>query len=231
MTPLLGNLRDTPDRGAALASYARLAQVYDSTCVWVERLRAEALELLAAREGETVIDVACGTGAMLPALGRAVGPRGRVIGIEQSPEMAAVARQRIGLENVRIVVAPVEEAEIAASADAALFFYTHDVLQSDKAVERVLACVRPGARVVVAGARLLGWWAAPVNLWKLWRSRHYLSTYRGLRDPAARRARRCDEWRIVATHMLGTSYLASGTVAGAVDPNQAPALVRSRIAG
>jgi SAM-dependent methyltransferase len=216
VTPLLGNLRDTPDRGAALASYARLARVYDSSCVWVESLRAEALELLAAREGETVIDVACGTGPMLPALGRAVGPRGRVIGIEQSPEMAAVARERIDrtdLDNVRIVVAPVEEAEIEASADAALFFYTHDVLQSDKALERVLANVRPGARVVVAGARLLGWWAAPVNLWKLWRSRHYLSTYRGLRDPAARLARRCEDWRIVKTRGLGTSYLACGTVA------------------
>jgi predicted O-methyltransferase YrrM len=138
-----------------------------------------------------------------------------VIGIEQSPEMAAVARQRIGqtgLDNVCIVVAPVEEAEIGARADAALFFYTHDVLQSAKALERVLASVRPGARVVVAGARLLGWWAAPLNLWKLWRSRHYLSTYRGLRDPAARLARRCEDWRIVATQIFGTSYLACGTI-------------------
>lgn len=215
MTPLLGNLREMPDRGAALASYARLAQVYDARCFWVERLRAEALELLAAREGETVIDVACGTGAMLPAIGLAVGPRGRVIGVEQSPEMAAVARDRIarsGLHNVRIVVAPVEEADIAASAHAVLFFYTHDVLQSDQALERVLASARPGARVVVAGVRLLGWWAAPINLWKLWRSRHYVSTFRGLRDPAAGLARRCADWRIVAAHLLGTSYLARGTV-------------------
>jgi len=215
MTPILGNLRDTPDRDAALASYARLAPGYDASCGWLERLRFEAQELLGAREGETVIDVACGTGAMLPALARAVGQRGRVIGIEQCPEMAALARERAGREgfdNIRILVAPVEEVEVEATADALLFFYTHDVLQSTRAVERVLACARPRARVVAAGARLLSWWAAPVNLWKLWRTRHFLSTYRGLRDPAAHLALHCEGWRIVATHALGTSYLACGTL-------------------
>lgn len=215
MSPILGNLRDTPDRGAALDSYARLAPDYDASCGWLGSLRFEALQLLAAREGETVIDVACGTGAMLPALGRAVGGSGRVIGIEQCPEMAALARERVGragLDNIRIVVASVEDAQVEIIADAALFFYTHDVLQSRRAVARVFACARPGARVVVAGARLLGWWAAPVNLWKLWRSRHYLSTYRGLRDPAAHLARHCEDWRIVARHALGTSYLACGTL-------------------
>jgi hypothetical protein len=63
---------------------------------------------------------------------------------------------------------------------------------------------------VVAGARLLGWWAAPLNLWKLWRSRHYLSTYEGLRDPTARLRRYCPDLKIHATRILGTSYLAAG---------------------
>lgn len=211
---LLDNLRHAPDRGVAVASYARLAPQYDATCHWLDRIRTEALDALGPREGETIFDVACGTGAMLPALSRAVGARGRVIGIEQSPEMAAIARRRItdaSVENVILVVAPAEEAEIGARADAILFCYTHDVLQSDRAVSRVFSCARPGARVVAAGARLLGWWAAPLNVWKLWRSRHYLSTYRGLRDPAANLARRCADWRVVATHALGTSYLACGT--------------------
>lgn len=218
---LLDNLRGSPDRVAAVASYAKLATKYDATCHWLDRIREELLGALDPREGETILDVACGTGAMLPALARAVGPRGRVIGIEQSPDMAAIARGRIaeaGLENVILVVAPVEEAEIGATADAILFCYTHDVLQSDRAVNRMLASARPGARVVAAGARLLGWWAAPLNLWKLWRSRHYLSTYRGLRDPAALLARQCPDWRIVATHVMGTSYVACGHYSPAEHP-------------
>ncbi len=210
---LLDNLREAPDRGTAIANYAKLAREYDASCQWLDRIRSEVLDVLDLRQGETVLDVACGTGAMLPALARVVGPHGRVIGIEQSPDMAAIARRRIteaGFENVELVVAPVEEAPIGATADAILFCYTHDVLQSDAAVDRVFAFARPGARVVAAGARLIGWWAAPLNLWKLWRVRHYLSTYRGLRDPAARLARRCPDWRIVTTRILGTSYLAFG---------------------
>lgn len=210
---LLANLRPAPDRGEAMINYARLAQQYDESCRWLGRLRFEALELLAAGEGETVLDVACGTGPMLPLLARAVGRRGSVIGIEQCPEMAAIARGRVereSLENVRIVVAPAEEADVGAHADAVLFFYTHDVLRSERALDRVFACARPGARIVAAGARLLGWWAAPVNLWKLWRARHYLSTYRGLRHPDVPLARRCPDWRIVSTRFLGTSYLARG---------------------
>lgn len=213
MIPMLGNLRRSPDRPAALASYARLAARYDRNCRWLDAVRFEALELLAAREGETVMDVACGSGAMLPSLGRAVGSKGRVIGVEQCPEMAAIARERValaGLRNVEIINAPVEDARPDIEADAILFCYAHDVLQSDEAVDRVLRTARPGARVVAAGARLIGWWAAPVNLWKLWRSRHYVTTFRGLREPAARLARRCPDWQVVETHVLGTSYLAVG---------------------
>jgi ubiquinone/menaquinone biosynthesis C-methylase UbiE len=215
MIPMMENLRRSPNRGAALASYARLAARYDRSCRWLDAVRFEALELLAAREGETVIDVACGSGAMLPSLGRAVGSKGRVIGIEQCPEMAALARERValaGLKNVEIINAPVEDARLELEADALLFCYAHDVQQSDDAVARVLRAARPGARIVAAGARLISWWAAPVNLWKLWRSRHYVTTYRGLKDPASRLALRCPDWRVVDTHVLGTSYLAVGHV-------------------
>ncbi len=213
MAPFFANFRGSPNRAASLESYAALAERYDTSCGWLNAIRFEALDLLAAAEGETVIDVACGSGAMLPLLGRAVGSRGRVVGIEQCPEMTALARKRVahaGLRNVDIVVASVEQARISGAADAVLFCYTHDVLQSDSAVARVLSSARPGARVVAAGARLIDWWAAPVNLWKLWRSRRYLSTYRGLRDPAALLESRCPDWRVVSTHVLGTSYLAGG---------------------
>jgi demethylmenaquinone methyltransferase/2-methoxy-6-polyprenyl-1,4-benzoquinol methylase len=213
----LENFRGRPDREAALQSYRGLHGGYDYSARWIEGMRAQAIELLSLREGDTVLDIACGTGAMLPALSRAVGASGRVIGIEQSPEMAAHAARRAAEaahDNIRLVVAPVEEADIGVHADAVLFCYTHDVLQSDKAIENVMRHARAGARVVSAGARVLGWWAAPLNLWKLWRSRHYLSTYTGLRDPTARLRRHCPDLRIHATRILGTSYLAVGHTAG-----------------
>ena len=41
----------------------------------------------------------------------------------------------------------VEEAEIEAAADAALFSFTHDVLQSPGAIANVVRHLRPGGRV------------------------------------------------------------------------------------
>ena len=67
-----------------------------------------------------------------PAAGQG-GPRGGVVGIEESPQMAAVACQRIALEgwrNVSVVQSPAEDARITPAADAALFCAVHDILQS-----------------------------------------------------------------------------------------------------
>jgi len=120
---LIENLRPTPDRVAALERYRELARDYDASCRWVAGIRRRALALLGPGEGEVVFDIACGTGAMLPELARRVGPRGKVVGIEQSPEMLALARERVqraGVERtVTLVEAAAEELEIEMRANAA----------------------------------------------------------------------------------------------------------------
>src|SRR5690349_41861 len=69
---------------------------------------AVGLAAAAAREGEQVLDVGCGTGATTVDLARAVGPAGAVIGVDVSPMLAAAARQRVatsGMPQVKIVEA------------------------------------------------------------------------------------------------------------------------------
>jgi ubiquinone/menaquinone biosynthesis C-methylase UbiE len=71
-----------------------------------------------------------------PALRECVGTAGRIVGIDLSPDMLEIAAQRMrshGWENVTLIEASVDEAEIPATADAALFSFTHDVLQSPRA--------------------------------------------------------------------------------------------------
>lgn len=219
---MFNNIRPAPDRAIALARYHTLAEHYDESCRWLGPIRMAALDLLALRPGDTVFDIACGTGAMLSALAYAVGPYGRVVGIEQSPDMAAIAARHIaetGLKNVEVFVSSVEDAVPGYAADALLLCYTHDVLQSDRAIERLLEMTRPGARTVIAGVRILGWWAAPLNIWKLWRSRHYLTTYQGLRVPWARIATHSPDLHVHRTYALGTSYLAVGHLCGKAAPH------------
>jgi ubiquinone/menaquinone biosynthesis C-methylase UbiE len=155
-------------------------------------------------------------------LARAVGPRGRVIGIEASPQMAALARRRLhaaGLRQARVELAAVQDVAAVEQADAFLFSYTHDVLQQPEAVAALARIARPGARYALLGMRTLPWcWGWPVNLFVMWRARRYLTTYRGLAAPWALLAGVSRDFSFAGTWHAGTSYLALGTFCKGVDP-------------
>ena len=204
-----------PDRARALASYARLAAGYDATCGHILQLRREAIARLELRPGETVFDVACGTGATLLALADKVLPGGRVVGIEQSPEMASQALARVGNRaGIELAIGSVEELAIEARADAMLFSFTHDVLQSSAAIARLRAHAKPGCRVAAIGVRLQPWWwAFGPNLFMLARAHRYFTTYRGLHAPWAMLEGECPGLRPVKHFHAGTSYLAVGRFA------------------
>jgi SAM-dependent methyltransferase len=105
--------------------------------------------------------VGCGTGLCFGPLRDKVTALGGVVGIEESPEMAAVAREHIAAEgwlNVTVVESPAEDARMAFTADAALFCAVHDILQSPDALRNVLGRLRPGAWVAAGGGK----WAAPL---------------------------------------------------------------------
>lgn len=216
MPDLLAPFRAAPDRTRALDSYRRVAAGYDDTCGRIAAIRLRAAARLALREGEHVLDVACGTGAMLPVLARAVGPSGRVTGIEQSPEMAAQARARARGTGtaVRVVERAVEEVRgLDRPADAVLMCWTHDVLQSPAALDALLALARPGARIAIAGmVTLPWWWGWPVNALNLLRARPYMTTFANLDAPWRGLVARGASLSVVERTLWGTAYVAQGTL-------------------
>ncbi|HEX4944043.1 MAG TPA: methyltransferase domain-containing protein [Usitatibacteraceae bacterium] len=202
-----------PDRSRALAAYGALADGYEASSRRILGVREAAVAALDLKPGETVFDVACGTGATIPLLCRALGPEGRVLGIEQSPPMAAIARKRLPGCGCRgtLLEASVQDFATDLRADAMLFCYTHDVLQSPEALENLVRHAKPGCRVAVAGVRFLPWsWGFAVNAFTAWRTRHYLTTYRGLRAPWEGLAGRCATFRVVRSFHWGSSYLGVG---------------------
>jgi ubiquinone/menaquinone biosynthesis C-methylase UbiE len=62
----------------------------------VQRLKAEAMRLLAPRVGQRLLDVGCGTGEDVRRLATIVGERGVVIGVDPSETMIREARRRAG---------------------------------------------------------------------------------------------------------------------------------------
>jgi len=154
------NTSHTPMPAARQRAYSGQARSYDRDTGVFQSYRRQLVEALPLDRGQVVLDVGCGTGLCSGLLRDKVGLRGGVVGIEESPQMAAVACERIALEgwrNVTVVQSPAEDARITPAADAALFCAVHDILQSPGALRNVLARLRPGAWVAAGG----GQWAAP----------------------------------------------------------------------
>ena len=75
--------------------YAWRASNYDAGSRFEVEHHAEALRLAEIREGQRVLDVACGTGRGTVGLAQAVGSRGRVDALDLSEAMLAQARVKI----------------------------------------------------------------------------------------------------------------------------------------
>src|SRR5690349_21554782 len=82
-------------RNAVLEEYARLAPRYERRwSFYVDATSRETLARLPVHPTDAVLDVGCGNGALLYQLS-AAHPQGRLAGIDPSPEMLALARQRL----------------------------------------------------------------------------------------------------------------------------------------
>jgi demethylmenaquinone methyltransferase/2-methoxy-6-polyprenyl-1,4-benzoquinol methylase len=62
-----------------------------------QRLRA--VQALGLRAGDSVIDIACGTGLNFPLIEEVIGPGGRIVGVDLTDAMLAHAQDRIETNN------------------------------------------------------------------------------------------------------------------------------------
>lgn len=116
------------------------------------------IELGGVREGQAVLDVATGHGEPLLSAARVVGPSGRVVGTDISPEMISVAEQRAaGLGNVEFLVADFETLDLPPASFDVVLSRWGLMFATDYA-----AALRNLARLLKAdGVLVSATWAAP----------------------------------------------------------------------
>jgi SAM-dependent methyltransferase len=106
---------------------------------------------LGLRPGQSVLDAGCGTGRALPPLRRAVGPAGRVIGADLTPEMLYAAVRAGRHHQGALMVAdaallPLRDAAMDAVFAAGLIGHLPGPGDALRELARV---TRPGGRLVV----------------------------------------------------------------------------------
>jgi len=112
------------------------------------------VELAAPRPGETLLDVACGNGPGLLAASRAVGPTGRVIGVDFATQMLEIAETRVraaGAENVEVRTGDMTALDIErGSVDVLLcvlgVFFVDDM---PGLLRSFWSLLRPGGRMAI----------------------------------------------------------------------------------
>ncbi|MEZ4451902.1 MAG: methyltransferase domain-containing protein [Nannocystaceae bacterium] len=166
-----------PDAGA---HYDKFSRRYDLAALVLRRFQRQAVAALRLRPGDLVYDLGCGTGLLLEHLVAAVGPTGRVVGIDLSEGMLERARARVagaGWDNVELVRADLTKYLPDERADSAIFCLSLSVIP---VYEEVLAAsvklVKPGHRMVVADSwKCHGRWYHPLANWFIDRKAPWVS--------------------------------------------------------
>jgi ubiquinone/menaquinone biosynthesis C-methylase UbiE len=140
-TPPLGS-GDTADYDKAIRRWTREM-----------RWRGAMLDLLAARAGETILDIGCGTGSFAVML-KAASPNATVIGIDPDAEALSIARDKAQSASVSIEWRQGFARDLeAAAADAvvsSLMFHQVPMAEKRAGLAAMHAALRPGGRLLVA---------------------------------------------------------------------------------
>ncbi len=143
-----------------LKTYRKKAKHYDITSRFypvpgypqrAQRLRA--VEALGLRRGDSVVDIACGTGLNFPLIEQAIGPAGQIVGVDLTDAMLAQAEHRIeinGWSNISLVQADATEYDFPTEVDAILSTYAlTQVPESADVIADGAAALSDGGRWVV----------------------------------------------------------------------------------
>jgi precorrin-6B methylase 2 len=197
-----------------MPAYHEHAHCYERDTGAFQPYRQAIVEALPLCPGQVVLDVGCGTGLCFGSLRDKVTALGGVVGIEESPEMAAVAREHIAAEgwlNVSVVQSRAEDAEIALTADAALFCAVHDVMQSPDALRNVLDSLSPGAWVTAGGGKWAPAVMVAVNMQVRMLHAPYVRSFEGF-DRPWNHLEQLIEGMHVDEVAFGGGYIATGRV-------------------
>jgi ubiquinone/menaquinone biosynthesis C-methylase UbiE len=133
--------------------YDITSRLYPAPCYPQRAQRLRAVQALGLRAGDTVIDIACGTGLNFSLLEEVIGRDGRIVGVDLTDAMLARAEDRIktnGWSNVSLVQADAGDFEFPTDVNAILSTYAlTQVPECAEVIAHGAAALSEGGRWVV----------------------------------------------------------------------------------
>ncbi|MGB7406627.1 MAG: class I SAM-dependent methyltransferase [Pacificimonas sp.] len=128
----------------------------------IARQRRCMMDALKLQSGDTVVDLCCGSGQNFADLEDRVGRNGRIVGVDISGNMLALARERVekqGWRNVELVEADVESFRLPPDTAAVISTFGLDIVPDvDPVVEDIAAQMPDGARLGLLGSKEPAGW-------------------------------------------------------------------------
>lgn len=147
------DIKKASSKEVVIATFDRAATTYDRIGPgYFTHFGRRLVEMVEIAPGSTLLDVATGRGAVLFPAARRVGPKGRVVGIDISPEMVrATATEALneGLSNIDVCCMDAEALEFPDDSfdwvlsAFSLWFFS----KPDRALAEFLRVLKPGGRL------------------------------------------------------------------------------------
>jgi ubiquinone/menaquinone biosynthesis C-methylase UbiE len=160
------------DKAELMELYRRRAECYDLTANLYYLIgfrefayRKKAIQALALKPGDTVVEIGCGTGLNFRLLREAVAPEGRVIGLDLTLEMLKKASKRLEVNNwsnIELVQSDVALYQFPEKVDGILSTFAITLIpEYDRIIGNGATALGRGERFVIMDFKL------PHN-WPMW---------------------------------------------------------------
>jgi len=183
-TPQAGHpaiLRVFQTKDQTRAFYNKISHVYDLLSERSEApMRKAGLDLLKANAGESILEIGFGTGHTLASLAKAVGPKGKVFGLDLSDQMAKLAKENLAksglLERTKVRCGDATQLPYHAnSIDGVFMSFTLELFDTPEIPKVLNECqrvLRLGGRILVVGMSRSGPKDPLVNVFE-WTHKHF----------------------------------------------------------
>ena len=137
------------DKNEVIAFFDSLAAGWDADMVRNEDVIRTILDNAGVREGSRVLDIACGTGVLIPDyLSRGAS---RIVAVDISPEMIAVAKGKFNDSRISFVCADAETGDFGNDFDCIVIYNAFPHFSDPEAlISNLSSMLAPGGRLTVA---------------------------------------------------------------------------------